>query len=393
MKIQKIRYEHFGGIIGTEDPVYLLWVDRDYLMSRGFNGRAVWERRNTGFLLAPVEMEIVVTSRCNYECPCCYMNAGPCGEDVSEQQILKALKVASEMDVFHVAFGGGEPLLHPRLLFLADKAREMNLLPTLSTNGSLVSARWAREAKKYFVRVNVSLDLTGGIRDVRLRSDVPLKAVKILRDEGIEVGINFIVTSGNVYQLGEVFKMAAQAGADSVLILRPKPSGRGARLYRSVCLSSKQQLDLISTLLRVSAEYNISFHLDCAFAPLLMGGGVSSKALELLGAYGCIAGHLLITVDMEGMVHPCSHLNVVIGSVEELSESWRNSQVLNGFRTRVLRMNGKCTACAFTELCRGGCAVINQYYSRELEEPDSDIACQLLERNAFEVPSSIGKEV
>lgn len=41
MRIQKIRFEPFGGVIGTEHRVSLLWVDRDFLKSRGFDGGPV----------------------------------------------------------------------------------------------------------------------------------------------------------------------------------------------------------------------------------------------------------------------------------------------------------------------------------------------------------------
>ncbi len=72
MKVQKIRYEYFSGIIGTVEPVYLICADREYLRERGFDGGSAWDGQDPGFLKGPVEMEIAVTSRCNLACFCCY---------------------------------------------------------------------------------------------------------------------------------------------------------------------------------------------------------------------------------------------------------------------------------------------------------------------------------
>jgi len=45
VKIQKIRFEPFGGIIGTEDPIRLIWVDKEYLKNLGYDGGEIWERK------------------------------------------------------------------------------------------------------------------------------------------------------------------------------------------------------------------------------------------------------------------------------------------------------------------------------------------------------------
>jgi radical SAM protein with 4Fe4S-binding SPASM domain len=375
MRIQRIRFEHFGGIIGTQAPVSLLWVDREFLRARGFHGGPKWEGEDPGLLSAPVEMEIAVTDRCNLACPCCYVGSSPAGRDVSAAAVLKALKIASRMGIFHVAFGGGEPLLHPRLLFLAHKARGMNLLPTLTTNGTLVTPSWAKRARDLFARVNVSVDLVGGPRDIRATFEASLGAAATLRDAGVISGVNFIVTSDNIQRLSALFEGARAAGADSVLLLRPKPSGRGRAVYRSVHPCAWQQRVLLPVLLELGDKYHLPFHLDCALTPLLLTCGVSGDVVDALGACGCIAGDLLVTVDVDGMVHPCSHLDLIVGPVEHLPRLWTEEGAWKGFRRRFLSLRDKCAACPVREKCRGGCAVVNQHYGLGLEEPDPDIAC------------------
>jgi len=376
MRIQKVRYEHFGGIVATEDPVSLAWVDRDYLRARGFAGGAIWSGEDPGYLRAPLEMEIAIGSRCNLCCPCCYTTAKHDGRDVPETQVVRALQVAAEMEVFHVAFGGGEPLLHPGLLSLAREARARNLLPALTTNGTLVTEQWGRAAHGLFARVNVSVDVPGGPRDPHCSSDVAWRAVKILRQAGVACGVNFIMTSRTFDLLPQVFEGAAKAGADSVLLLRLKPAGRGSAVYDALRLSSAQQKALLATALGLSKRHHVPFHLDCALAPLLMTAGRSSKILHLLGATGCIAGQLLVTVDLDGMVQPCSHLDLRVGPVEDLPELWRRRPAWGGFGASQPALSVRCATCAVADLCRGGCAAVKNHHGLSLAASDPDIACQ-----------------
>lgn len=386
MRIQKIRFEPFGGIVGTTEPAALFWVDREYLRARGFDGRERWPNQEAWAAppqalplwrqaTRPVEAELAITSRCNLNCPCCYQEAGPGGEDVPYPQLLARLRAVATLDVFHVAFGGGEPLLHPQLFALAEEARRLGLIPSLSTNGSLVTPAWARAAAPLFGRVNVSLDLPGGPRQGgSVGGTSPLRALAVLAEAGATAGANFIVTRPHLGRLPEVFRLCREAGADSVLLLRFKPGGRGSRLYSELTLTPAQGRALVPLLLEVSDRYRLPFHLDCALGPLLM----RTAPLDLLarwGAAGCIAGTLLLTVDRAGYVHPCSHLAARVCRVSRLPEGWLRSRTVDRFRLRPQGLQGECGRCGRRVICGGGCAAVNRFRRLPLTAPDPDLPC------------------
>ncbi|MEW6242943.1 MAG: radical SAM protein [Bacillota bacterium] len=375
MKLQKVRFEHFGGIISTEDPVGLFWVDRDFLKTRGYDGGQVWSEPGPGYLSAPVELEIQVTGRCDLACSCCYMDSGGGRQDTESSLIQSTLEIASRMGIFHVAFSGGEPLMYPGLLCAAEAARESGLIPATTTNGTLVTPTWARAAASLFARVNVSADVKGGPRDDRADLFLTCRAVAILRDAGVTCGVNFIVTNQTTGELETVFRETARAGADSILILRPKPDGRGRRCYESLRLTQEQAAGLISRLVNLSGEWNLPFHLDCALAPLLLCSGVDSRLLDLFGAAGCIAGDLLLTVDGDGMVHPCSHVSLTLGHVSEFPDAW-HGPLLQSLRARSASLEGRCAACDVSRLCGGGCLAVNEYYGLGMTQPDPDLRCK-----------------
>jgi len=57
-------------------------------------------------------------------CPHCYMGAGEKdAEQLDTDGIKRALDILAEMNVFHIALGGGEALERPDLFEIAEYAR------------------------------------------------------------------------------------------------------------------------------------------------------------------------------------------------------------------------------------------------------------------------------
>jgi radical SAM protein with 4Fe4S-binding SPASM domain len=241
-------------------------------------------------------------------------------------------------------------------------------LPTTSTNGHLVTNEWARKAAGLFARINVSVDVPGGHRDESCYA-----AISRLRDAGHETGANFILTRRTFDALSEVFRLSASAGADSLLVLRPKPGGRGSGLYSAMMLDTIQQRALPGLLLELSGRHALPFHVDCALAPLIIQAAPDAKMLARFGASGCIAGRLLVTVDAQGFAHCCSHLNQVICHYTELPDGWHNSPVVQAFRERSTGLEGRCGICERRSICGGGCAAVNEFHGLSLESPDPDL--------------------
>lgn len=94
-----------------------------------------------------------------------------------------------------------------------------------------------------------------------------------------------------------------------------------------------------------------------------------------MGAYGCIAGNLLVTVDAGGPAHPCSHLPHTLGRVEELPRTWETNRWRLAFLERCRSREGRCASCGSLEICGGGCDAVSHYYGAGVTEPDPGLAC------------------
>ena len=65
----KYRYERFGGIIASEDPPFLAYVDRDFMRGQGLEASPLWRGdEQIGLLSAPTEVHLAATSRCVSRC-------------------------------------------------------------------------------------------------------------------------------------------------------------------------------------------------------------------------------------------------------------------------------------------------------------------------------------
>ena len=183
----------------------------------GVDGGDLWSGDDPGLgvaqLTAPIEAHVAVTERCPAGCKSCYADATPTGHEPTFADLLERLTALADAGVFSVAFGGGEATLREDLPELAAAARDLGLIPTVTTSGLGVTAARAR-AFRVFAQVNVSVD--GGpetYRAVRGYDGVgqAQRAVERLRDTGVPVGINTVLTRRSFPGIEETASVGGRA--------------------------------------------------------------------------------------------------------------------------------------------------------------------------------------
>ena len=83
-------------------------------------------------------LEIEVTNRCNLNCKHCYVKRTPY-VDLPQTLVKKIIEESNNLGVNRLTFTGGEPLLYPGLIELAQYAKQLGI-PELAllTNGLLI---------------------------------------------------------------------------------------------------------------------------------------------------------------------------------------------------------------------------------------------------------------
>lgn len=371
------RFENFGGIIASQSPPFLAFVDRNYMRDLGLGESALWqtEDESIGVLSAPTEVHFAITNKCSARCPHCYMGAGEKdGGELDTDLLKRALDILAEMKVFHVALGGGEALERPDLFEIAGYARTKGLVPNLTVSGLNITPDIAQRMK-VFGQVNVSLDGVAAGYSVFRGKDmfaVADKALEMLAAAGVPAGINCVVGRRNFDRISELFEYAKKKKLNEIEFLRFKPSGRGGPLYATERTTYEQNISLTPMLAALSAQYGIAAKIDCSFVPMFCYHNPPHQLLESMATYGCEAGNILLGIRSDGTVSGCSFLKSSGLSVFDLPAASRRQSSFGRVRTWTQTAPEPCRSCAYLDICKGGCHAVSEYVTGNFDSPDPD---------------------
>ena len=201
------RPEPFGAWVRLDDRT-LVAVDHDLAQRLGVpSGKT--ESRTYG----PLEAHLSLTSRCHAPCTDCYLDAKPDGAMPAHDELRERIVAMRNHGASTLAFGGGEPLLRDDLGTLATFARSLGLVPVMTTSGLGLSEERAQELRA-FAQINVSHDGVGGAYSAVRGFDgarAAERAIQLLVNAGIAVGVNVVVTRESFAFLNETAERMAQA--------------------------------------------------------------------------------------------------------------------------------------------------------------------------------------
>lgn len=343
--IQKARREWFGGLVYSENPGFTAFVDSRRADMLGIPSSG---KLKEGCFSAPLDVHISITNRCNLRCRGCYALRD--NEPVKDMPLDLAQAVIdrlSDMDVFTIALGGGEPFLHPQWLDIAAYSRRAGIVPNVTTNGMFMDADTARKCR-VFGSVHVSCHHP---------SELPRLAepVRLLKRSGTDVGLNVLVSRATFDELPRIWSWCATQGISRVLMLKFKLTENNHECGDMV-LSAAQERSLLALVRQLSRRHSIMPMLDCSFFPALAYTRPRKSDLEFFDVNGCVGGNAILAVTTDGQFKPCSFCRTTYGDARQLSRKlWEASRELEEFRQR--RIHPSCSACAYGDLCNGGCRI------------------------------------
>jgi MoaA/NifB/PqqE/SkfB family radical SAM enzyme len=164
---------------------------------------------------------LYLTERCNSRCVGCdYWRHGR--RDMNLAMIDRLLAGFEAMGTRVVLVSGGEPLLHPQWLEIAQMLRRQGLRLWLLTSG-LALAKHAAEVAQHFESVTVSLD--GSCRETyaAVRGvdafDVVCAGIRAAARTGVAVGLRVTVQRANFTELSALVTLARALEASSISFL------------------------------------------------------------------------------------------------------------------------------------------------------------------------------
>lgn len=164
---------------------------------------------------------VEITSRCNLPCPVCLADATAEGTDLSVTQVASALEklLQAEGAATPLQFAGGEPTLHPGLLDIVRKARDMGFRKQeVDSNGLLLASRRSLAGDLraagltgvYLQMDAIDAEASSYIRGRDLISQ-KLRAIENCRNAGLQVVLSVTVVPGvNDQHLWDMIRFAAE---------------------------------------------------------------------------------------------------------------------------------------------------------------------------------------
>lgn len=346
----------------------------------------------------PANGSIELLPLCNMNCDMCYVRLSR--EEMERQGRLRTadewLEIGRQMKEAGVLFlllTGGEPFLYPDFRKLYLGLREMGMILTINTNGTLIDEDLAEFFGKYKPRrVNITLYGT----DEETYADLchypggfekTLQGIRLLRENGVDVKVGGSLARANrddldkLLDIGEeldipvrvdTYMMPATRERDLPYNLQARLDPEEAAQARIHALKREMGPELFPAYARQSVE--------TAEHP--------EPAEERPGHMACMAGQCSFTINWQGKMRPCVVMSEPEVSVFEtgFEAAWKYITEETG---KIL-LNAKCSTCRVRHLCRtcaasalletGSYAGVPDYmcrYAKEslrlLEEEDKEI--------------------
>jgi pyrroloquinoline quinone biosynthesis protein E len=253
------------------------------------------------------------------------------------------------MGVGYITFAGGEPLLYEQLAEAVKYAKDSGFVVTMTTNGSLVTEKTARELVDAGIDgVGVSLDYPGEkydeIRNTAnafKKADNAIALLSSMKKGGKpDVSISAVITQYNYDKLDELFEYSEKRGVDFVA-LQPYIRSwlREEKNMQKLFLSDEQISVFEQKLKEVYKKYgkmlqNSKFFTD-SIAPYFRNGYRPEVA--------CFSGVTNIVIFPEGGIGVCPGLGATGNLKSEKLDRILASDKFSEMRNNARRL--KCSGC------------------------------------------------
>ena len=319
-------------------------------------------------LSAPYRMDLVLTYRCQNDCPHCYVGRPKDFPEMSTEQWKRVIDRCWEIGIPHLTFTGGEATLRPDLVELVQYAEDVGMVTGLQTNGRRLRDRAFVDALLAAGLDHIQITLESHDPAIHDRmSGCPgaweetVAGIKAVVAADIYMMTNTTMTTENVGGIEETIAFAASLGVPTFGCNSLIYSGAGVAVGTGI-----RESELEPILERVK-EATQKHHLRliwytptqyCEFDPIGME----------LGIKGCTAAHYNMAVEPNGDVIPCQSYFVSLGNI--LTEPWESiwdHELARYLRNRDFMME-KCYECPDNILCGGGCPLYAQHHQPDAEE-------------------------
>ena len=297
---------------------------------------------------------------CNMNCDMCYVRLSR--EEMEWQGRLRTadewLEVGREMQrsgVLFLLLTGGEPLLFPDFKKLYLGLRQMGMILTINTNGTLVDEEWAAFFGEYKPR-RINITLYGTDEDTYTRLchypggfEKTLRGIRLLREYGVDVKVGGSLAKANREDLDRILDIGEELGVPVRVDTYMMPAVR----------EREKSYDMQARLNPEDAAAARVHALKREMGPELFANYVRESVRmadhpepveEMPLPIACMAGRCSFTINWQGEMRPCVILSEPAADVFKVGfdAAWR--YIVD--ETAKIFLNSRCSVCPVRHLCR-----------------------------------------
>ncbi|MBN1602640.1 MAG: radical SAM protein [Chitinispirillaceae bacterium] len=314
-----------------------------------------------------------ITRSCPLSCRHCRASAqsGPYQGELSTSECFSVLDSIAKMGSCIIILTGGEPMLRSDIFEISRYGTQKGLRMVMATCGSLLTETSCKELRDSGIsRISLSIDGADALSHDTFRGvdgayEIVMKAITLLKDNGIEFQINTTITKSNVGELKKIYETVVELGAVAFHPFLLVPTGRGSALTSEI-ISAQEYEQVLNEIYEISLEQKILVKPTCAphYYRILrerereQGRSVTREThgLDAL-TKGCLGGQGFAFISHRGIVQICGFLDMEAGDLRSsqynFQKIWSESTLFKQIRA-VNEYHGKCGYCEYRMVC-GGC--------------------------------------
>jgi radical SAM protein with 4Fe4S-binding SPASM domain len=290
----------------------------------------------------PIFTTIELTHKCNFACMHCYnfdrtkpgrAKLPQLGKDL----VFNFLEELKNEGGLIVNFSGGEPLLHPNIVELIAKTKELNLIPRIKTNAFFLDSQLCKTLKENGLD-SVDISMYGFSNQTyelftKAKNGFKyfLKAVNNLKEEGLHTQINIIIHRGNFSEVDQMINFCKEEN-----------------------LSFEVSCDISDRYDESKPSTENVVISDDQFEQLLRGANSQYfQTSSTPDGFQCSCARSVCGLSVTGDIYPCIGAPIPSGNINDNSfhDIWNNSHELNKIRNITTDSFKDCNKCDLQSEC------------------------------------------
>ena len=295
-----------------------------------------------------LSMEIEFSLRCNFRCPYCYVpQVRELQNELSPDEIRNIILEAKSLGAGKIIILGGEPSIYPNTIDLIDFMVHQNLEVEMFSNGTGITAEFAKRLYEMKVRVVMKMNSFDEALQNKLSGhpnayDIIQNALATLKKVGYPSKDHFLAVSSiicrqNIAELPRLWRwLRKQEIAPYFEMITPQAN---ARLNDWLYLDP---MELKALFEEIAAIDRHMFGRNWSIQPPLIGNK-------------CMRHQFSCLVTSKGEVHPCVGITLSMGNIrrQPLAEILSESQIINDLKNFKETIKGPCRTCEKSDECYG----------------------------------------